>query len=133
MFLEEIAVDDLSVQLALAFGGDIKPKEELLDADTSGGSLTTVPESGGVDDESANEDENKKRKGGKGARRSKKGPQRQLTRRVPCINPRNLTFSSAVPCKSLMSCDLLPIQNLLENQLLRSCCEMQPRQGCDVW
>ena len=39
---EEVAVDDLSVQLALAFGGDIPVKEEPMDGDNTGG------ESGGT-------------------------------------------------------------------------------------
>ena len=41
---EEVAVDDLSVQLALAFGGDIPVKEEPMDGDHTGG------ESGGRND-----------------------------------------------------------------------------------
>lgn len=41
---EEVAVDDLSVQLALAFGGDIPVKEEPMDGDNTGG------ESGGRGD-----------------------------------------------------------------------------------
>ena len=41
---EEVAVDDLSVQLALAFGGDIPVKEEPMDGDHTGG------ESGGRSD-----------------------------------------------------------------------------------
>lgn len=36
-YLSEVCVEDLSVQLALAFGGDIETKEELADVDESNG------------------------------------------------------------------------------------------------